>query len=180
MSHDNPQGLRKTLGNLMYQTRKPDETLVLVSGVSSHALAEMAEEFPHARFLAREDRADWGHEKRAEGLSLAGSEYVGWFNDDDSYALTYVEKMLDAIDGFDVAYCRWNSIPNCGFRLCSSTSGNFIVRTSLAQAVGYPTARDDEGRLRYESDGMFINALSRAGMVAPRVDEILYFHNHQP
>lgn len=164
----------------MYQTRKPDETLVLVSGVPSRVLSEMAEDFPHARFLACEDRNDWGHEKRAEGLALASSEYVGWFNDDDSYELTYIEKMLEAIDGHDIAFCSWNRVPNCEFTLGSSTSGNFIVRTGLARAVGYPTDRDEEGRLAYESDGRFINALARSGMVAPKVREVLYHHNHQP
>lgn len=164
----------------MYQTRPPDETVVLVSGLPQGRVAELREDFPRVRFLAREDRADWGHEKRAEGLTLATKDFLGFFNDDDSYDRDYIEKMLAAVDGYDVAYCAWNTIPNCRFQLCSSTSGNFIVRTALAQTVGYPSLRDDEGRLRYESDGLFINALAANGAVAPKVDEILYRHNVQP
>lgn len=168
------------LGNLMYQTRPPDETLVLVSGVPPHVTARLAEDHPHATFRVCVDRQDWGHEKRAEGLSLARKDFVGFFNDDDSYDPTYIEKMMAAVDGYDAAYCAWNVIPNCDFRLCSSTSGNFIVRTSLAKAVGYPTVRDDEGRLAYSSDGLFINAIAAHGAVAPKVEELLYFHNVQP
>jgi hypothetical protein len=179
VSHANPGGLRKTLGNLMYQTVKPDETIVLLSSTPSAEIQELREDFPHATFHVREDRSDWGHEKRAEGLRLASSDFLGFFNDDDSYDLTYVEKMLAAVDGYDAAYCAWNTIPNCSFRLCSSTSGNFIVRTSLAKALGYPAERDSEGRLKYESDGLFINAIAANGAVAPKVNEILYHHNAQ-
>lgn len=168
------------LGNLKYQTRKPDEVIVLVSGLASSALAKLKEQHPTVTFLAREDRADWGHEKRAEGIALATKDFLGFFNDDDTYSMSYVEKMLDAVEGYDAAYCSWNSIPDCGFRLCSSTSGNFIVRTSLAQALGYPQDRDDAGRLRYESDGFFINAIAANGAVAPKVEELLYYHNFQP
>lgn len=173
VSHANETGLRKMLGNLMYQTRKPDETLVLVSGVPAHVLAELAEDFPHATFRACEDRQDWGHEKRSQGLALASKEWVGFFNDDDSYSQQYLEKMLAAGENADAVYCGWNTIRRPDFRLCSSTSGNFIVRTALAKAVGY-TSR------AYEADGHFIDGLVAAGARPVFVDELLYAHNYQP
>lgn len=158
----------------MYQTRPPDETIVLLSGASQHDLEDLREDFPHAEFFPRENRNDFGHEKRAEGLALASKDWVGFFNDDDSYAMDYVEKMLRAAYGYDVAFCAWNSHPHCLFAIGSSTSGNFVVWTSLAKLVGY-TSR------RYEADGDFIEALKSAGaQVAPKVQEILYHHNFQP
>ena len=125
------------------------------------------------------DRADWGHEKRALGLALASKDYVGWFNDDDWYDDTYVEKMMLAAELADAVFCNWNSMPNAVFALGSSTSGNFIVRTKLAQEVGYPRERDEAGRLKYESDGRFIEGIRENGIVV-KVPEILYSHNYQP
>jgi hypothetical protein len=54
--------------------------------------------------------------------------------------------------------------------LGSSTSGNFIVRTKLAQLVGWT------GR-RYEADGDFINAIADVTDRIVKVNEVLYDHN---
>lgn len=180
VSHANPSGLRKMLGNLMYQTRPPEETIVLVSGTEPAAVAKLREDFPWASFHPRDDLKDWGHAKRAEGLEMASGDFVGWFNDDDHYNISYIEKMMQAVEGHDAAFCGWNKVPRPSFRLGSSTSGNFIVRTSLARQVGYPSVRDGEGRLKYDSDGHFINGIASHGSVAPLVEEVLYNHNHQP
>jgi hypothetical protein len=171
-SHDNDPGLRKLLGNLIYQTRKPDEILVFCS--DPHDWEQLKEDFEaHVDDWVRcENRRDWGHEKRSQGVELATSDYLGFFNDDDSYAETYVEKMLAAAEGVEVAYCAWSSIPQCTFNFGSSTSGNFIVAREIAQQVGY------QGR-GYCADGEFIDALTAAGATAVKVDEILYFHNEQ-
>lgn len=113
---------------------------------------------------------DWGHADRARGLAHASSEFVGFFNDDDSYDLTYVEKMLTAADKADVVYCAWNEIPDCVFQTCSSTAGNFIVRTELARKAGY-NGRD------YIADGHFIEAIKTLDPRIVKVDEVLYRHN---
>lgn len=135
--------------------------------------AELREDFPAVTFHVREDRQDWGHAKRAEGIEIATGDYLAFFNDDDSYELDFIETMLEAVDGYDVAYCAWNRIPKCEFRTCSSTSGNYIVRTGLARQVGY-TGRD------YSADGTFIEDLKRAGAaIAPKVERILYRWNEQ-
>ena len=179
VSHENETGLRKMLGNLMYQTRKPDEVYVLVSGLTPAAVAELREDHPHTTFLVREDRQDAGHEKRAEGLRLASGDWIGWFNDDDWYDDHFIEKMMKAARGSDGAWCAWSANPNPAFKLGSSTSGNFIVRTKLAQEVGYPEQRTKDGRLVYETDGIFIDALNKAGTFT-FVPEVLYSHNWQP
>lgn len=170
VSHANERGLRAIIGNLMYQTRKPDETIALCS--DTPALARLREEFPHVRFLRCRNMADWGHAKRARGLRLAGCEWVGFFNDDDSYSSDYLEKMLRLIDGADVVYSSWNEQPNCDFHITHSTAGNFICRTKLGRRAGY-TSR------RYEADGDFIEALKAAGARVVRQPELLYWHNVQ-
>ena len=172
-SHANETGLRKMLGNLIYQTRPPDEVIVLVSGVTPAELNSLKEDFSFVTFLPRESRNDWGHEKRSEGVELASKDWLGFFDDDDSYSRHYLERMFAVSESADVVYCSWNVIPRCQFALASSTSGNFIVRSELAKRVGYMSRA-------YEADGRFIEALKAEGARVNRVDELLYFHNVQP
>jgi glycosyl transferase family 2 len=177
-SHANPDGLRHILGSLRYQTRPPDETLVYCSDTPD--LLRLREDFPEAQFHERPNLDDWGHEKRAEGLDRATSEWVGFFNDDDSYHVSYLERMLAVAAATgggqtaaaDVVYCGWNTYPACTFTYGSSTSGNFLVRTRFAQKVGYPTRR-------YEADGDFIEMLNNAGAVKYKLEDTIYFHNSQ-
>ncbi len=171
----------RMLGNLLYQTRKPDQVIVFYSDVDSLLMLGVERDFqdrfatdlPGPYFIPHENRNDWGHEKRAEGLELAAGDALGFFNADDRYELTYIEQMMAEIEaGADVVYCSWNEIPNCTFNLGSSTAGNFVVRTGLARAVGYPDRH-------YEADGTFINALGLHATHIARVDDVLYQHNEQ-
>lgn len=156
----------------MYQTIPPTQTLVFTSGVGVGQLMRLREDFPNVSFRACENRNDWGHEKRALGLGLADGEYVGFFNDDDTYANHYLEVMLTraAQTGADVVFCSWNEIPECAFQTCSSTAGNFIVRTSVGRLAGY-NGRD------YTADGHFISRVGNFMNEAVKVDQMLYFHN---
>lgn len=170
-SHANATGLRHMLGQLRYQTRPPDETLVFCSDTPD--VARLREEFPEAEILERPNMDDWGHAKRAEGLERASRRWVGFFNDDDSYHRGYIEAMLNAatIANVGAAWCDWNGKPGCGFALNESTSGNFIVRTDVAREAGY-TDRV------YEADGLFINKVA-ALTTAVKVRDGLYQHNTQ-
>jgi hypothetical protein len=160
------------LGNLMYQHTPPDETLVYVSGVPPAEVAELREDFPHARFTQVRNMEDWGHAKRARGLHEAKADVVGFFNDDDEYDDDYTARMLDELQqGADVVFCNWSYSPaGTRFDLGSSTSGNFLVRTKVAKRVGWA------GR-GYCADGDFINALKEATDRIVRVDDVLYRHN---
>lgn len=158
----------RILGNLLYQTRKPDEIIALCSDVKG--LPKLREHFQNVRFIECENREDWGHEKRAQGVSEASSEWLGFFNADDSYDDRYLEKMLAAAHGRDAVFCDWTGVPNCSFGLCSSTSGNFIVRTDIARKAGY-TDRF------YEADGTFINRITALTARVQKVPELLYRHN---
>jgi hypothetical protein len=171
VSHANPPGLARILGNLHYQTRRPDETLVFVSGLGRGEFCRMAELFPWAQFFLEDDMQDWGHAKRAAGIERATGEFIGFFNDDDSYALDYIEQMLATVEGADVAWCAWNENPDCAFVPGSSTAGNFIVSTDLAKQVGWKFRH-------YEADGVFIEGLVQAGAVCVKHDgPVLYHHN---
>src|SRR6185312_10487735 len=92
-AHGSPFYLRRMLGNLRYQTRKPDEVLVFVSDMDD--IMRLREEFPDVQFYVERNRNDWGHEKRSKGVEAAFSDYLGFFNADDTYALSYVERMME-------------------------------------------------------------------------------------
>lgn len=160
----------RIIGNLIYQTRKPDQIIVLYSGDIGD-VGLLGEDFPSILFVPTENRNDWGHEKRALGVGLADGDTLGFFNADDSYDTTYLERMLTHIeDGADAVYCAWNKIPRCSFEPGSSTSGNFIVRTDIARRAGYTDRH-------YEADGTFIDRVRNLASRVDRVHAILYFHN---
>lgn len=96
-----------------------------------------------------EDKEDYGYDKRNRLLKMATSQYVGFFNHDDSYELNYIERMMNALaeTDADIAYCDWDEpnkamidgfrvLDKCKFRAFESTLGNFIVRTSMIQSIG--------------------------------------------
>lgn len=165
--HANEDGLRRVLGNLIYQTNPPDEIIAYCSDIG---LMRLREDFPDIEFVQVENRNDWGHEKRAQGVEAATQEWLGFFNDDDQYTNDYLERMLAAGENAEVVYCAWNEQPECHFAYGSSTSGNFIVKTELARKAGY----ENRG---YAADGEFIEAVARIADGVVRVDDVLYTHN---
>jgi hypothetical protein len=93
----------RTVDALLAQIRKPDEIIVLASDIN---LEEARKRYTGVTFYAEPNLSDWGHDKRAKGLDLATSDYTGWFNHDDSYDKTYIEKMM-ANEGSDVVLQCW-------------------------------------------------------------------------
>lgn len=163
--------LRSMLGQLRYQTRPPDETLVFCADTPN--VARLREDFPEAEFLEREAMGDWGHTDRAEGVSRAAGGWLGFFNDDDTYDRRYLELMMKAaLGGAQAVWCGWtgrDGNPAPAFRLGQSTAGNFIVRADIAREAGY-TARD------YAADGQFINRVAQLASATVFVPEVLYHH----
>ena len=167
---------RPILNSLLLQSRKPDEVLVFVS--ADKQAIELRSADPTVRFFVVANKNDWGHEKRALGLRLASCDAIGWFNHDDEYDPTYIERMMAALeDGADVAYCNWshdgkgqNVNTACEFRGGNSTSGNWIGRTGLIRSVGYQH-RD------YSADAHLINAVAETKPLITKIDTPLYDHN---
>lgn len=119
------------------------------------------------------DRGDWGHEKRAIGLQEATKTWIGFFNADDEYEDTFIEKLITP--GYDFVYCDFTSHLFKGNTVRSKlshgniTSGNFIVKRSLANKVGY------EHR-EYHADWLFIKDLLELNPKTKHVPEVLYKH----
>lgn len=158
----------RTLDSLGKQTQKPDEIIALCSEID---LEGIWQQFPWVRFYEEPNLNDWGHDKRAKGLDLATSEYTTWFNHDDSYDPNFIQEMMEyASDDADVVYCGWSGNPKPSFSHRSSTSGNYIAKTSYARTAGYTDRH-------YEADGTFINRLAALSGKIKFLSKVLYFHN---
>lgn len=156
------------VGQLHGQTAPPAEIRVYASDVPQHVLDSL-----DAVVTVVENRNDWGHEKRAQGLAEATGEWVGFFNDDDLYDPDYLRQMVEAAAGYDLVMCSWNERGGPVIHpkpvLNHVTAGNFLVNRRAAQQVGW------NGR-KYESDGYFIQDLVAAGATWTVVDRVLYWH----
>jgi len=167
-AHADLENLVRILGSLGKQTQKPDEIIALCSEID---LEEIWKQFPWVRFYREPNLNDWGHDKRAKGLDLATSEYITWFNHDDSYEQTFIQEMMEvASNGADVVFCGWSKNSTPAFSANNSTSGNYIVKTTYARSAGYTDRH-------YEADGTFINRLSELRGKIEFVAKVLYFHN---
>jgi len=168
-AHKDEAGLRRVLGDLLaWQVRNPDEIIALASEIN---LTSLRHEFPSVIFYEEPNKEDWGHDKRAKGLGIATSDYVGWFNHDDSYSPDYIwEMMRHAEDGNDVVYCAWSGNETPKFIFGSSTSGNYIVKTNIAIAAGYLDRH-------YQADGTFIDRISALNPSIKFISRVLYYHN---
>jgi hypothetical protein len=155
---------------LYKQTVRPTEIIVIVSDVAQLNIPCVSPS-PKLHVIVDINRNDWGHTKRSEGRYYATSEYIGFFNADDSYTSDYIESMLVAAPA-DFIYCDWHPMGTAYPRANSSTSGNFIINTWLAQAVMY------SGR-EYAADGQFIDAVVGSTKSIVHVPRCLYYHNQQ-
>lgn len=169
VAHANPEGLRHMLGNLIYQSRPPDDIVVLASGLTTNDYSEIRIDFnDRARMLMRPDPGDKGHAKRIEGIRLTDADAIGFFNDDDSYDIVYVDRMMWEIEhGADIVFCEFTTIWSNESN--SFEAGYFVVRRKLALRAGYDKAmilrkRDEHGELP----------------VVAKVPDVLYHHNQGP
>lgn len=170
-SHANPLGTANIIEMLQGQTRVVDEIIVLASGEDIEDLP-----MPPVVWARQEpDREDWGHEKRAAGVDMATGDLLGFFNSDDWYEPTYIEEMVDAIGEHDIVFCDFKShlfggnVVQTSAKHGKCTSGNFLVRTDLAQAVGY-------NHREYNADWKFIEDLLKEGATWTRLEKVLYKH----
>jgi len=155
------------------QTRLPSEIIAFASDIDicKIDIETINDYVPIIDLYAESNLSDYGHAKRAKGLSMATGDFIGFFNADDSYEPEYIETMMrEAESGADVAFCAWNEEHKPLFKYNSSTGGNFIVRTEIGRQAGY-TDRE------YAADGLFIDRIAKLTDKIAFVDRILYYHN---
>ena len=165
--------MKSIIDQLTDQTVKPDEIIVLVSG-SGWEDIRLATRNRVTWMKMVDDKNDWGHHKRKTGLEWAKPKgKIGFFNDDDEYDPTYIEKMTAHKE--DLVYCDFTTHLYNNDKVDSTldhgkcTSGNFVVNSKKAKEVGY-------NHLVYHADWLFIKELLEAGITTRKVPETLYFH----
>ena len=168
--HNNPVGLASILKQLREQTRPPTEYLIYYSGGTPFDTNILPD---NSVLKVVPDTGDYGNPKCARGIKEASSEVVGFFNVDDEYDKTYIEKLLEAFDDdTSIVACDFIS-HNLGNRVCavqprvaSITRGCFLFKKKAAENIPYGKG--------YEADGRFAEEISKKGF--KRIPEALYKH----
>src|SRR5258708_36935556 len=169
-SHKDPA---RMIQNMMKQDYSAKQLVVVGSNLDK----ELKREFPLCNFMDVPNRKDWGYTKRGIGLALGEGEYVCFCNEDDIYNQLFLTKLVGAIkkEKVDMAYCVWRD-RDIGLKAARAvlqksgmTSGNFVVKTELAQSVGW------RGR-EYAADWDFIKSLLDKGIKTTYIAEALLVH----
>lgn len=131
---------------------------------------------PTTKIFEVPNRNDWGHEKRSKGIEKATQPYLLFVNSDDIYSSEFLRVMLNAAieSNKDFIYADWigkhnNRLINAELRLGAITSGCYIVKTSIAQEVGYKDRH-------YEADWTFIKGILDYGASTLKVEGGYYIH----
>jgi hypothetical protein len=160
--------------HLTEQVTQPDAVYLAMSDVRSLYVRSV----PFDLHLSLwENEHDYGYNKRRQVLPTITEDYVAFMCHDDTYSRDYITDVRSEIDeGADVVWCPWNEMPDCTFNGCSSTLGNFVVRTELAKAIGFPS-----GGRGYEdglADARMIDMLAGTfGLNIVKLPRVMYFHN---
>lgn len=169
VAHGDVEQTEKCIKMLKEQTYKDTEILVFYSDMKPDP------QYPDVNYLIQPNRNDWGQEKASHGLNAARGDYVGFFNIDDEYESSYIEKMIKKAksENLDLVYCDFTSKEGSTIfgqpKLNIGTRGMFIVRTEFGRSVGY-NHRD------YGADGKFLEELVAAGAKHARLEDVLYRH----
>lgn len=142
---DTPYGI---IENLASQTCPPQQVLCAVSDWKGDTV-NPPRNYPFELSVdVHPNRNDFGYRKRNKLLPLATSEFVCFCCHDDSYEPDYIESMLTAAGGMDIAYCWWDEknyqilggVPRVAhpveFKEFDATLGGFIARTELVKRLG--------------------------------------------
>lgn len=169
LAHAREDGGSQILDDLATQTRQPQEVLFYYSDM-------VPDIRPGIGYMACPNLNDYGHEKRATGLQHAQGDYVTFWNADDRYHPTFIEKLSDLANqlAVDIVACDFNSHMGWPAMVTEPkegriTSGNFLVAREKALEVGY-------NHRIYNADWQFIRELTEAGATFARLPEVLYDH----
>jgi hypothetical protein len=175
------------LNCLAAQSRMPDHIIVGESGeVPPHACSDQASKFDSVN--------DFGYHKRNVLAKDSNADWIGFFNQDDSYHPRYIELMMEAAtERVDVVWCRWNERPYCQWLPCDSTLGNFIIRRKVFNKLGGFPEPPQHGWLKSKAwpgtnfilddnhglrDGMLIDAINKSpDILVAHVPYLLFYHN---
>ena len=157
----NPSQAHQQALNLRRQTKPPDQLMLGCCCYDSYH-SPLAGSFDRIVYAPHEN--DWGHRFCDAGIRLANTEWLMFANSDDHYDMQFIEILTGLGDQHtaDLVMCDYTTYQRHGGliqtkpEVGSVTRGSFIVRTEIARIVGY-------NHRVYEADGLFVEALVRAG-----------------
>lgn len=172
-AHQNVGELNECITQLYEQSVKPDRILIYYSDIEDEDIQSLKKLFPAVLCFEMENENDWGHSKREAGVVDCRTDYLFFCNADDKYHNDFIKEMSKYNEDF--IYCDFTTRPN-NRKIDSSishgkiTSGNFLVKTSIAQECGYPNQRV------YHADWLFIQKVVSSGASTRKVEKLLYYH----
>lgn len=166
-AHKDREELMTALRSAQLQTWPGREVIALACCIPG--LERMSQQGEQPELQLVECQEDFGHAKRAQGLELARGDWVMFWAADDLYHVDFLRTMVLAgrASGADLVACDWipkwrGSMMKTQPRTGQVTSGNFIVRRSVALHAGYR-------HRHYEADGAFIEDVMATGATWHRV-----------
>lgn len=105
----NRSGLvNETVGNVLAQSLKPHEVIVVDDGSTDDSVSSLSEEFGAQIQIISQKNAGPGA-ARNRGLEVASGKYIWFMDSDDLASLNKLETQVDALEksGADIAYCPW-------------------------------------------------------------------------
>lgn len=194
VAYKRPEPLRVLIHSFMSQTSK-NFVLDIVHDGPDDGFDAMARQMKEnygslVRFSRTMTRYnDYGHSLREIALRRCDTEFLMITNDDNYYAPLFIERMFKKIDDekLDLVLCDMihnhnrpgdrEQGPYKPFITFPQKNhidmGAFIVRTSIAQSVGF-------GDKSFAADGVFVDKImaSRDGGIRwGKLDQILFVHN---
>jgi hypothetical protein len=145
-------------------------------------------ELPLQIYFSENRYNDWGHTLRQKALDCIDTEFVLITNADNYYVPRMVEYAFEAINKYSLDLVHWDMIHShyypggrdlIDYSLFKTLPaprsidiGSFIVRTTIAKAVGFQYRS-------YDADGIFFSNLLSSGLIRRigYVDRVLFIHN---
>lgn len=194
VAYRQPVPLECLLASLACQTLQNFDVIVLHDGpdpetrtVAERFAARDPERFQYIETAVRHN--DYGHTLRSIGIEAARGEFVLITNGDNYYAPRFSEFVFEAIATHDLDVALWDLVHSHtrpGGTVLSSYSpfrvyplrymvdiGSFLVRTELAQRVGF-VDKSHDGDARYVED---LLTVTDRGLRIGKICKTLMVHN---
>jgi hypothetical protein len=161
------------LPSFVYQLLAQDndqwKAIIIHDGLSTDGSREFMEDvvsrYPeHFTYLESPERVgNWGHKNRHTALMMVDTPWVAMTNADNQYCYAFVKHFIgDMTDGktdaqvFPISHSYFGYEPFYrGFGCGATDLMQFIIRTEMAQAVGFTSEL-------HHADGVFLEALKTA------------------
>lgn len=168
-SHNRIEQLKNAIYYVKHQSYPIHEIKVYASGYDPDSLSGLGVDISYEH-----DYQDWGHHKRAKAYKELTGDYIWTVADDDTYPLTFIERMTPGMDA-DIVYCDFATKTRPEYWCKASLNrgcignGNVLISKRIAGITQYSDCT-------YGGDWLFIEACIKNGATTHYIPESLHFH----